>query len=44
MLIELIVERGYTPTVICESSGTQDSDARILKLLYDGYILAREYN
>ena len=44
MLIALIVERGYTPTVICESSGTQDSDARILKLLYDGYILAREYN
>jgi len=38
-LMQLIAERGWTPTVICESRGTQDSDARILKLLYDGYNL-----
>ncbi|MDD2362105.1 MAG: TIM barrel protein [Oscillospiraceae bacterium] len=36
-LMELIAKRGWTPTVICESRGTQDADARILKLLYEGY-------
>ncbi|MDD2417593.1 MAG: TIM barrel protein [Oscillospiraceae bacterium] len=36
-LMELIAQRGWTPTVICESRGTQDADARVLKLLYDGY-------
>ena len=41
-LMELIAEREWTPTVICESRGTQDNDARILKLLYDGDRLAQE--
>lgn len=36
-LMQLLAERGWTPTVICESRGTQDSDARILKLLFESY-------
>lgn len=36
-LMQLIAERGWAPAVICESRGTQDSDARVLKLLFDGY-------
>jgi deoxyribonuclease-4 len=42
-LMELIAERGWTPTVICESRGTQDSDAQILKLLHDGFRLVEEH-
>lgn len=38
-LMELIAERGWTPTVICESRGTQDTDARVLKLLYEGFCI-----
>ena len=38
-LMELIAERGWTPTVICESRGTQDIDARALKLLYEGFCI-----
>ena len=35
-LIDLIRERGLTPTFICESDGTQAEDARTLKRLYEG--------
>lgn len=33
-LAELIVERGLTPTVICESDGTQAEDARAYRDIY----------
>ena len=33
-LLELIAERGYTPTVICESDGTQAEDAAWMKARY----------
>lgn len=33
-LMALLGERGWTPTVICESAGTQDTDALTLKMLY----------
>lgn len=36
-IAEIIAERGYTPTVICESSGTQTADSVILKRLYESY-------
>ena len=32
--INAIVDLGVSPTVICESAGTQDVDARLLKTLY----------
>lgn len=35
-LMRLIRERGLTPTIICESSGTQAEDARALMSLYGG--------
>lgn len=35
-LMQLIRERGWTPTFICESDGTQAEDALILKQLYEG--------
>ena len=34
-LMTLLAERGYAPTVICESSGTQDADALTMKKLYE---------
>lgn len=34
-LLELCAARGLTPTVICESAGTQAADARTMKLYYD---------
>ena len=34
-LMALLAERGYTPTVICESCGTQDIDACTLKTLFE---------
>ena len=33
-LIKLIKERGYTPTIICESDGTQAEDAQYMAQLY----------
>ncbi len=33
-LMELLAERGLTPTVICESDGTQTRDAAVLQMLY----------
>ena len=33
-LAELLAERGYEPTVICESAGTQAEDALAMKKLY----------
>lgn len=35
-LMQLIRERGLTPTFICESDGTQAEDARALLRLYEG--------
>ncbi len=35
-LMQLIRERGLTPTFICESDGTQAEDARALMRLYEG--------
>ena len=32
--LEVIAERGYSPRVICESAGTQASDAKIMQDLY----------
>lgn len=37
-LMALLAERGWTPTVICESAGTQDVDALTLKRLYEAGI------
>lgn len=34
-LMELIAERGWSPTFICESAGTQAEDAAIMKRLYE---------
>jgi deoxyribonuclease-4 len=34
-LMELIAERGWSPTIICESAGTQAEDAAIMKKLYE---------
>lgn len=36
-LMRLIAERGLTPTVICESDGTQTRDAATMHTLYEGY-------
>ena len=37
-LANVIVKRGYTPTVICESAGTQAKDALIMKNIYESLI------
>ena len=34
-LMELLAQRGYTPTIICESAGTQAEDARTMKQYYE---------
>lgn len=34
-LMELVWERGLSPTFICESAGTQTEDARTMKLYYE---------
>ncbi len=36
-LMEEIAKRGWSPTVICESAGTQAQDALTLKSMYQGY-------
>lgn len=33
-LAELIAERGYSPTIVCESAGTQTEDAQFMKNSY----------
>lgn len=33
-----IAERGYEPTIICESAGTQAEDAVLLKNIYESYL------
>ncbi|MGN0691773.1 MAG: TIM barrel protein [Oscillospiraceae bacterium] len=35
-LMELVYERGLSPTFICESAGTQTEDAQTMKLFYEG--------
>lgn len=35
---QLLAERGFTPRVICESAGTQDKDALIMKNIYLGFL------
>lgn len=37
-LAELIAKRGLTPTVICESAGTQTEDAKVMQELYLKYM------
>lgn len=34
-LMQLLKDRGLTPTIICESAGTQAEDAAVLKKLYE---------
>ena len=34
-LMQLIAERGFTPTFVCESAGTQTRDAKALMTLYE---------
>ena len=34
-LMQLIAERGFTPTFVCESAGTQTRDAKTLMTLYE---------
>lgn len=36
-LMELIAKRGWCPTIICESAGTQAEDALAMKGLYQGF-------
>lgn len=36
-LMKTIARRGWAPTIICESRGTQDVDACALKLLYENF-------
>ena len=36
-LIEVIAENGLSPTIICESAGTQSDDALTMKKYYDSY-------
>lgn len=40
-LLELIVERGLTPTIICESAGTQAEDALYMKKAYEALLNRR---
>lgn len=37
-LMELLAAEGLTPTVICESAGTQTADALAMSRLYDGFL------
>lgn len=38
-LARLLRERAYTPTIICESAGTQAEDALVMKTMYEGVTL-----
>lgn len=37
-LMELVAQRGWSPTFICESAGTQAEDALTMKTLYQSYL------
>lgn len=37
-LMELLAKRGWSPTIICESAGTQAEDALEMKTLYQQYL------
>lgn len=37
-LAELIAKKGLTPTIICESAGTQAEDAQVMMNILDGFI------
>ena len=37
-LAEALAKDGLTPTIICESAGTQSEDAYLLKKCYEGYL------
>lgn len=37
-LMELLAKEGLTPTVICESAGTQTADAATMRGLYEGFL------
>ncbi len=37
-LLELFAQRGLTPTVICESAGTQAEDAATMQQAYEGFL------
>lgn len=37
-LMQLIAQRGWSPTIICESAGTQAEDALSMKTLYQQYL------
>lgn len=37
-LMELIAARGWSPTIICESAGTQAEDALTMKILYQHHL------
>lgn len=39
-LLELLARRGWSPTIICESAGTQAEDALEMKRLYQNYLKA----
>ena len=39
-LIELLAKRGCTPTIICESAGTQAEDAQTMKQYYERCLLS----
>ena len=41
-LMRLFAERNLTPTVICESNGTQADDAAAMKASYDYYIMKKK--
>lgn len=40
-LAEAIVRRDYSPTLICESAGTQVEDARAMKRIYEKYFSSK---
>lgn len=37
-LLELFAQRGLTPTIICESAGTQAEDAQTMQRAYEGFL------
>ena len=40
-LMELLARRGWSPTIICESAGTQAEDALTMKKAYQAYLAGR---
>ena len=37
-LMHALAERGWSPTIICESAGTQAEDALTMKRAYEGFL------